>query len=359
MSRRPPGPVPAADPLAELLDCAPALLDTTLDQLRTLVVVHETGSALHASRMLDREQSSVQKQVDTLNRNFQKLCGETLVTKQGRGKDFLFTATGEMVVENARRTLGRWLDEIHSSRRRTGRTITVGTTECTLRLLARAWDRLSDEFTRRDIDFRLAHVRTGDFWSRLEAGQVDLLCGSVVTQVGDITRHDKYDVMEWRRGSPVILTNLPVPELPVSSVGTSRLGELPLIVPAGPAADFLSLWHGPGFRGRLNIVAEIDDLQYGIALMRSRLARGCMIATRALGRQAVDGAAAEGAEMRLLELTHDTEPKLEMVSAVFARKGERDRYEPDHPLNLLWEALRTETADTGRPSAPRTSDAGG
>ena len=66
------------------------LLDTTFDQLRTLLVVAETGSALQAARILGREQSSVQKQLDTLNRNFQQMCGELLVLRQGRGQPFLF-----------------------------------------------------------------------------------------------------------------------------------------------------------------------------------------------------------------------------------------------------------------------------
>jgi hypothetical protein len=40
------------------------MLDVTLDQLRTLAVVHVTGSAQRAARVLGREQSSVQKQLE-------------------------------------------------------------------------------------------------------------------------------------------------------------------------------------------------------------------------------------------------------------------------------------------------------
>lgn len=29
---------------------------------------------------------------------------------------------------------------------------------------------------------------------------------------------------------------------------------------------------------------------------------------------------------------------------MFARHGERDGYDPEHPLNLLWEALHAEAA---------------
>jgi hypothetical protein len=33
---------------------------------------------------------------------------------------------------------------------------------------------------------------------------------------------------------------------------------------------------------------------------------------------------------------------LELVSGVLARKGERDQYEPTHPLNVIWEAFGQE-----------------
>ena len=57
----------AAEMLATLLGCPPEMLDVSLDQLRTLAVVHTTGTAQRAARALGREQSSVQKQLDNLN----------------------------------------------------------------------------------------------------------------------------------------------------------------------------------------------------------------------------------------------------------------------------------------------------
>ena len=91
--------VEGTDSLNGLLACPPMLLEFTFDQLRTLVVVQETGSANGAARILGREQSSVQKQIDTLNRGFQRMCGELLVIKQGRGQPFLFTPTGAAVAD--------------------------------------------------------------------------------------------------------------------------------------------------------------------------------------------------------------------------------------------------------------------
>jgi hypothetical protein len=42
---------------------------------------------------------------------------------------------------------------------------------------------------------------------------------------------------------------------------------------------------------------------------------------------------------------------LELVTGVFARKGERQQYEPAHPLNMLWQAF----ADESRSGTPVTT----
>jgi hypothetical protein len=97
----------------EVATVEPGMLETTFDQLRTLVLVAETGSALSAARVLGREQSSVQKQLDTLNRSFRQMCGEQLVIKQGRGQRFLFTPSGWQFVELARATLAGWQASIN------------------------------------------------------------------------------------------------------------------------------------------------------------------------------------------------------------------------------------------------------
>jgi hypothetical protein len=52
------------DPLAALLDAAADLLDLTFDQLRTVAVVHQTGSELSAARTLGREQELLSIPVD-------------------------------------------------------------------------------------------------------------------------------------------------------------------------------------------------------------------------------------------------------------------------------------------------------
>ncbi|MET8756865.1 LysR family transcriptional regulator [Lentzea sp. NPDC004782] len=331
--------LPTSTSLHRLLNMPGALLDTTLDQLRTLLTVHETRSALRAARALGREQSSVQKQLDTLNRNFQQLCGETLVVKQGRGKDVLFTQTGESLVELARDTLAEWLDGIHECRRKLGTTVTVGTTRYMLDTLAKAWHHVADEFRERDVDLKVVHIRTKDIWAKLETREVDVVCGSVVTRAGAGWERPEFDVIEWRRGGLALLTNLP--ETVVGDrVRVPQLRSVPLVVPgAGLIAEFLRGWFGPDYRQGLDIAAEIDEIQYGISLLRSNLVQGAMIVTSGLGVVASNNELREGGGLRVVELSDDS---LERLVGVFARTDELSKHPADHPLNLLWSAFRSE-----------------
>jgi DNA-binding transcriptional LysR family regulator len=320
------------------------LSETTFDQLRTLLLVAETGSALRAARVLGREQSSVQKQLDTLNRTFQQMCGELLVVKQGRGQPFLFTPSGQQFVDLARATLGTWQASVNEARRRLGQTIAVGTTEFTLALLGRVWRRVEEEFTSREIELKVLHVRTKDAFTRLEANEVDLMCGGLASAAGRAEVPDQYDFLEWHREGLVLLTNLTRRELPIKAVGVDRLPSVPLVIPSGGViVDFLKRWYGTDFHSRLTVVATIDDVYYGLALLRSGMAHGCMIVSEAIGRAAVEGRLPGSPDFRLVAFATDFHPMLELVTGVFARKGERQQYEPSHPLNVVWQAFDEET----------------
>lgn len=319
------------------------LLDTTMDQLRTLIVVRETGTALGAARVLGREQSSVQKQLDTMNRNFREVCGEPLVLKQGRGKDVLFTGTGEALVELARGTLDEWLDGIHDARRRLGTSLEVGTTRFTLGYVAGAGERVAAEFQRRGVELKVGHVRTRDVLAKLRAKDVDLVCGSVVTRPGADPSLAEFDVMEWRRSGLSLLTNVPASRLPGPTVVASALRRLPLVVStSGLMAGVLQAWFGPDFRNRVSVAAEIDTVNYGYELLRSGLIDGCMLVTTGVGQAARDPRTAYARGLRVVELVNDAGPPVEVLLGAFTRRGERDSYAPDHPLNVLWEALEAE-----------------
>ncbi|WP_436786573.1 LysR family transcriptional regulator [Yinghuangia sp. YIM S10712] len=320
---------------------APApLLDTTLDQLRTLIAVHAAGTALGAARILGREQSSVQKQIDTLNRNFLTLCGEPLVLKQGRGKDVLFTGTGEALVDMAHTTLGDWSARIRDCRARVDRTLTVGATRYTLGVIADACADIAPELQRTGVELKVEHVRTRDLLGKLRGKEVDLVCGSLATRAGDDGTAD-CDVLELARGGLHMLTNLATDQVPDAPIAASTLPKLPLVVPnSGLISDFLRGWFGPDYRDRLTIVAEIDAVPFGLELLGSRLpVDGCMLVTQGLGAAVGDNRVPGSESLRGVDVFDDTGAGMEVLVGVFARKGDRAQFAEDHPLNLVWNAV--------------------
>ena len=340
----------AADLLAMLLACTPEILDVSLDQLRTLAVVRTTGNAQRAARALGRDQSSVQKQVDNLNKIATRLVGEALVVKQGRGKDFLFTPTGEEFVALAKHTLLTVTDGLHRSRRRVGSTVTCGTTEFTVQFLGAVWPALREDFERRGVHLNIEHVRTRDLWRKLDAKKVDLVCGSFAAEPGRPPTVD-HDFLEWHRERVALLTNLTPRELAESPVTATRLPDLPLLAPtAGLLAEFLGRWYGPGYRGVLHVIADIDSLNYGLNLLTTQLLHGCLLTTERVADAALEGRL-PGVGLRKIDLADDYHPRLEIVTGVFARKGERERYAADHPLNLLWSSLARATPTRAVPPA--------
>ena len=290
--------------------------------------------------MLGREHSSVRKQLDTLNRAFQQSCGEVLVIKQGRGEDYLFTPTGEMAAVIARQMFAGWLAGITDRRRRLGAVVTVATTEFTVDFLAQIWPQVADEFTRRETELNIVHVRTRDFWTQMDAKNVDLVCGSIPASPGHDPVLDGYDVIEWQREDLALITNLPIRELPASIIDQQRLPSVPLLAPtAGLIAEFLGRWYGTDFRNRLHMVAEVDSIYYGLALLRSSLVHGALITTFAAAEAAIEGRLPGGPGLRLIRLAPTFSPPLQVLAGIFARKGERALYQQEHPLNLLWNAF--------------------
>lgn len=314
-------------------------------------MVHTTGTAQRAARVLGREQSSVQKQLDSLNKAAHRLVGEALVLKQGRGKDFLFTPSGEDIVNLATATIQSWNDSIHHSRRRLGSTVTFGTTEFTVAFLGAVWPTLRTDFERRGVQLRIEHVRTRDLSATLDAKKVDMACGSFAAEHGRQPDLD-YDFLEWHRERVALLTNLAPRELPDIPVPAAELPHLPLLAPtAGLLAQFLGRWFGPGYRGTLNVIADIDSLSYGLNLLTAELLHGCLLTTERVADAAMEGRL-PGRHLRKIDLANDYEPQLEIVTGIFARTGERQRYADDHPLNLLWNAFAQATPTTVIPAVP-------
>lgn len=318
-----------------------------MDQLRTLLAVQEAGSPLRASRQLGREHSSVRKRLAALNRTFQRICGEALLVKQGRGEDYLFTPTGGAMAKIARDTLASWLTGITQRRRHLGASITVATTEFTVDFLAQVWPAVATEFTRRQIVLKIVHVRTRDFQAQLDAKDVDLVCGSIPAPLALGASLEDYDIVEWQRENLALVTNLPARELAASEVRQDRLAALPLLAPTtGLIADFLRRWYRPEFRAQLHIVAEIDSIYYGLALLRTGLIHGAMMWAENAARAAIEGRIPGGSGVRLVPLATYFRPPLQILAGIFSRKGERQLYDAAHPFSLLWDAFESHAAES-------------
>jgi hypothetical protein len=178
-------------------------------------------------------------------------------------------------------------------------------------------NQVAGDFHRRGIDVKMVHVRTRNLLEKLASQDVNLVCGSVLDTEG-ADRLAEYDVQEWRRSGLVLVTNLPPSRLPARTMGIRELPTLPLVLPdAGLITDFVRGRFGDDYRDQLDVVAEIDTAQYGFELLRSGLVHGCMLVTQGIGEAAM---------------------------GVFARRGERAALPAEHPLNLLWTALRDDSA---------------
>ncbi len=337
--------------LGRILALDRPLLDVTLDQLRTFIVVRERGSALKAAQTLGREQSSIQKQLDTLNHQFEKACGEVLTRKQGRGRDCLFTGTAEALVTWSMSVLGTLVTELDNAKQRLGRGLRVGTTEFTLGYFADIWPAVHDALLAMDVNLTLLHVRTRHFWEMLEENRVDLLCGGVVAVDGKPAFDERFEFLQLHSDSLALLTNLTAAELPSGpAVSATRLRGLPLVLPeSGVIVDFVKKWYGEDYRRHLTVAAEVDDIYYGLALLRLRLVRGVMLMLDSIVDAVMKGRLPIplGTDFRKITLASTFTPKLELVSGVVGRRGERERYSADHPLNIVWRAFEDKARSTG------------
>ncbi|MBV9161588.1 MAG: hypothetical protein JO309_05610 [Pseudonocardiales bacterium] len=48
-------------------------------------------------------------------------------------------------------------------------------------------------------------------------------------------------------------------------------------------------WYGATYRDRLNVIADIDDIYYGLAFLRSKIIHGCLLTTSAVATATAKG----------------------------------------------------------------------
>lgn len=77
----------------------------------------------------------------------------------------------------------------------------------------------------------------------------------------------------------------------------------------------------PDYRGTLNVIADIDLLNYGLNLLNTELLHGCMLTTERVADTVLEGRL-PGRGLRKIHLAGDFDPELEIVTGIFARRGE-------------------------------------
>lgn len=338
--------------LDKLMELDRSLLRLTFDQLRTIVILYETGSPLKASKKLGRDQSSVMKQVDTLNRYFKKLCGEGLATKRRRGEDYAFSSTGKNVVDWARSSLKDWENKLESTRRLAGRKLVVATTASSVPVLGSVWNEVIKRLRDR-VTLEVRQIRAIEFWDKLDSWEVDLAIGGKVMLTDRDEINPEYDFVEWERDKFAILTNLPERELPGGDMSKEDLLQHPLVLPeVGIIVELLKRCYGENVKSQLNVGAWFRNIIFGLNLLRHEVVHGCMIVIRSLGVWACNNitpgivTGSETARLRLLEFGKGFEP-LDLVVGLFARRGDREQYDKGHPFNVFWEIFEKQAKQYG------------
>lgn len=333
-----------------LKDFEEPLLHLTFDQLRTLVLLGELHSPRRVAQELGRDQSSVMKQVATLNTTFEKVCGRVLASPKARGQDYAFTPTFELAERLARETLERWNLELEQHRRHVGQRVVIATTTFTLPVLARVWERVRAEI-QDGVEVKVEQIRTAEFWDKLGSRAVDLVIGGQTVLAGHGVDCREQDFLEWHREGLAAVTNIDESYLPGSVLRRAHLENrsISMILPrAGIIADAIRAILGADHDAVLLRAQVIQDVHYGLALLETGVARGVMFATASTAEYARsrhlhsgvndDPKRASAASLRILRLG-DEFPAFEIVTGLFGRKGERKSYEmiePAHPLAAFW-----------------------
>jgi len=325
--------------MSKLQNLPNAMLSLTLDQLRTLVLIHQTGSPRKAALILGRDQSSVIKQLDSLNEYFEQLCGEPLATKRNRGEDYALTKTCDLVSELSQQMLSSWDEHFENRRQEVGQSLVVAATTFTLGILGQIWDDVWPQIGKR-VELKVIHIRTKDFWAHLLDRRVDLVIGGLIAQRGQPPDTRDSDFLEWSREDICLLTNISQKELPSNTIDLRKFRQYPLILPeAGIVTDAIRKWYGEDYKKYLKLEPPGLDVSWIMQLLQLNIVEGFMVSTETVANLV-------GSKLRRISFGPSFEP-LQIVSGLHGRKGERELYEKldkRHPIAIFWKVFAENAA---------------
>ena len=308
-------------------------VSVTVDQLRSYVAVHETGSTRTAAlHILKRDQSSVEKQLKTLDEHFWNFNKERLIIKPStRGGELRFTRGGEKVYELARNIL----EQFRSTRTHLQKVyrLRLAITKFTIPLLAEVadpiWKRLSQ--SGRQPDRELIHVGSEQLQKCLQDPTIDFALGGIIS--GQPIENG-VEFARWNTERFVLLTNFPLGSDKID-IKQLRSSNLPLILRTdGPMRALVSRALG-GTEG-LNVVELCTDLQFGVDLLRLKVREACLICSEFIASEVtkrVDAA-------RVLHSYQFSGCDFFHQRGLFRRAGTDDLYEPTHPVRVFWDTFK-------------------
>lgn len=335
-----------------------ALLQITLDQLRTLVTVASTRSVRKAAQQLRRDQSSVDKQLKTLNEHFKEFSDEELIIRPAqRGGEVELTHAGNVVVRLAQQVLNSANDVVDELReRKHDRPLRLALTTFLLPVLLEVQDEIALDFSRHGLQFRkeLMHVRSSDVQTILLPERhregIDFSFGGFTTRHDDDTDvEDALEFLEWRRDRIVLLSNYETNQARVH-VQRVRLDRWPLILPRGGVVNSFvdQVW---GTSEGLNIVEWCNEVHFALELLTLGVHQAAMLSTGAIAEQALSSA-----PKMPLHVTELDGCEFNLRVGLFRRKVDAATYLPRHPRQLFWNKCKEIVARSGHERNTRVLD---
>jgi DNA-binding transcriptional LysR family regulator len=314
------------------------LLPMTIDQLSTFATVCDKQSPRQAALSIKRDQSSVEKQLQTMERNFEGFIDEKLIRKPDkRGGHTDLTRSGVRVLQLAAEILHAVSEAARDLRRlQTIYTIRIGLTAFMIPLITGIERQVSKRFDVAGVHLshELRDIRTDNIQATLrEDKRFDFCLGDLISKSDEPAPVvEDLDFAEWQREEFVLLSNyrLGGPALKLEDFTDRRI---PLILPTfGVIRRFVdtSVEHPEA----LNIAQSCNDYHFGFDLLRQSMQNYCMICTPRVANHAKQVPGSK--RLHVYKLSGN---KRELSVGLFRRKGECDNFAPSHPLRMFWDVF--------------------
>jgi DNA-binding transcriptional LysR family regulator len=314
------------------------LLSLTLDQLSTFSAICERESIRQTALAIGRDQSSVEKQLQTMERNFERVTNEKLVLRsEKRGTKIHLTRSGTSVRELAQDVLLLAMDTAtHLRKLQQNYTIRIGLGTWMLPFLIAIQEQIAKTFEHSGVKLipDLQHFQPSDIQTILQRDKcLDFCMAIVMAKAGEpAVMQDGLEFAEWRRDELVLLSNWKVPggTLAVSDLTKKRI---PLIMPkSGIVPEFVS--HLVDDLQALNVVQYCNDGNFALDLLRLG-PQDCGIVC---GEYVVKHAKSLPPGKNLYE-TRFKGSKIQLCIGLMQREGASRGYPESHPVRMFWDTF--------------------